>query len=168
MLTSTDNSQKPAAFTLIELVLVMVLLATLLAISAPTLSRSFKGRALEQEAVRLLAATEYAREEAVSQSLPMTLWIDPVGGTFGVRAKGDNPGDPSREETWALPQELRFDLQPAPTDTAGRVIAATFDPEGTLALESLTPLVLVHRTAGRITLVQTDDGWGYEIAPASP
>ena len=79
MLTSTDNSQKPAAFTLIELVLVMVLLATLLAISAPTLSRSFKGRALEQEAVRLLAATVYAREEAVSQSLPMTLWIDPVG-----------------------------------------------------------------------------------------
>jgi len=166
MLTSTKSVQKHAAFTLIELVLVMVLLATLMAVVAPSLSRSLKGRALEHEATRLLAATEYARSEAESQGLPMNLWIDPVGGTYGVCAKDGNPGIPSHEKSWTLAPELRFDLQPAAsTDAAGRVVAAAFDPEGTLTPDSITPLILVSRSADRIGLVQTADGWGYEIAP---
>jgi len=166
MLTSIKRFQKPAAFTLIELVLVMVLLATLMGIVAPSLSRSLKGRALEHEATRLLAATEYARSEAQSQGLPMTVWIDPVGGTYGVCAKDGNPGIPSHEKAWTLAPQLRFDLQAAaPTDAAGRVVAAAFDPEGTLTPDSITPLLLVSRSADRIGLVKTDDGWGYEIAP---
>ncbi|MDD5351137.1 MAG: GspH/FimT family pseudopilin [Chthoniobacteraceae bacterium] len=165
MSTSANRAHPVAAFTLVELILVMVLLATLLAIVAPSLSRSFKGRALDQEATRLLAATEYARSEAVSQGLPMNLWIDPVGGTFGVQAKDGNTGNPSREQQWALPGDIRFDLQSAATDTAGHIIAATFDPEGTLATGNLSPLVLIHRSGDRVSLTQTDDGWGYEIAP---
>jgi len=166
MLTSANSLKKTAAFTLIELVLVMVLLAVLMAVVAPSLSRASKGRVLEQEATRLLAASEYARSEAESQGLPMTLWIDPVGGTYGVCAKDGNPGIPAREKAWTLAPELRFDLQATvSTDAAGRVVAAAFEPEGTLTPDSITPLILVSRSAERIGLELTDDGWGYEIAP---
>lgn len=162
---ATLGNARRRAFTLVELILVMVLLATLLAISAPSLSRSLRGRALDQEAVRLLAATEYARDEAVSQGIPMNLWIDPAGGIFGVSPKDPYTGVPAREQTWTLPDGTRFDLQAAATDTTGRVIAAAFSPEGVPDPGSLSSLVLTDRSGGRVELALTTDGWAYEIAP---
>jgi len=163
MPTRNDSARASQAFTLVELILVMALLATLLAVSAPLLSRSFKQRALDQEATQLLAATEYARDEAVSQGVPMSVWIDVPNGACGVQAQIGYEGDASREKTWFLPPDVRFDSIEAATDQNGHVIAAQFDPDGTLALESLDSIRLIARTNESITLTQTEDGWGYEI-----
>lgn len=148
---------------MVELILVMALLATLLAVSSPLLSRSFKQRALEQEATQLLAATEYARDEAVSQGVPMSVWIDVANGACGVQAQSGYEGNPSRERTWFLPADVHFDAVAAPTDQSGRMIAAQFDADGTLDLESVDSISLVARSNESITLTQTEDGWGYEI-----
>ena len=54
----------------------MALLCVILGVAAPSLSRSMRQRNLTQEAARLLAATEYARDEAISRGVPMAVWID--------------------------------------------------------------------------------------------
>src|SRR5438067_13878805 len=89
MLTN-DNARSARtlrAFTLVELILVMAVLATIMALSTPSLSRSLRNRNIEQEAKRFIALTEYARGEAVSQGVPMTIWIDVEAGAFGVEPK---------------------------------------------------------------------------------
>lgn len=159
-----DIARSASAFTLVELILVMALLATLLAVSAPSLSRSFKQRGLDQEAVQLLAATEYARDEAVSQGVPMTVWIDPQSGSFGVHAKDGFEGDTAREKSYALKTDIRFDLAQAVTDKEGHVTAAEFDPEGTLSQDSLAAIRIIDRFDSGMSLTQTADGWCYEIA----
>ena len=148
---------------MVELILVMALLATLLAVSAPLLARSFKQRALEQEATQLLAATEYARDEAVSQGVPMSVWIDVANGSCGVQAQSGYEGNALREKTWFLQPDIRFDAIDAATDPNGHVVAAQFDADGTLDLESVDSIRLIARTNENITLTQTEDGWGYEI-----
>jgi len=152
-----------SAFTLIELILVMVLLATLLAVSAPALSRSFKGHTLEQETLRVLAATEYARSEAVSQSVPMVLWVNLEEKSFGVRAKEGFTGNPAREKSWTLPEDIHFEVTGALPDTEGRMVAVTFDPEGMLNPESVETIELIHRNEDNFSLKKTEDGWEYEI-----
>jgi len=163
MLTRNDSARSLQAFTYVELILVMVLLATLLAIAAPRLSRSFRSHNLDQEATQLLAATEYARDEAVSQGIPMTVWIDPENGGFGVQAKDGYEGDVSREKTWTLRPETRFDAANATTDKSGNIVAVQFEPDGTLDPESIDTIRLVAQSEESISLTQTDDGWGYEI-----
>ena len=70
-----------AAFTLVELLLIMALLVVVLAVAAPMLSSSMRGHGLNGEAVRFVALTEFARSEAISQGVPMVLHGDELGRT---------------------------------------------------------------------------------------
>lgn len=74
------------AFTLIELILVMAMLLTVLALAAPALAPFFLGRRLDGEAHRLLAATRYGQSRAVSEGIPMVLWLDVEAGRYGLQA----------------------------------------------------------------------------------
>src|ERR1035441_10924304 len=74
-------------FTLIELILVMALLTIVISLTAPKLSRFFHGRTLDSEARRLLALTRSGQSRAVSEGVPMDLWVDAELGTFGLEAE---------------------------------------------------------------------------------
>jgi prepilin-type N-terminal cleavage/methylation domain-containing protein len=78
---------KRGAFTLIELILVMALLVVVVAVTFPSLQGFFKGRTLEAEGRRFLTLTRYAQSRAVSEGIPMTLWIDPKKGLYGLEAR---------------------------------------------------------------------------------
>ena len=82
-------SRRPAqaAFTLIELILVMALLVIVIAVTFPTLRNFFTGRTLESEGRRFLTLTRYAQTRAASEGIPMTLWIDPLQGSYGLEAQ---------------------------------------------------------------------------------
>ncbi len=75
------------AFTLIELILVMTLLVIAVSITAPALSRSFRARTLDSELRRLLALTRLGQSRAVSEGVPMELWIDSAQKKFGLEAE---------------------------------------------------------------------------------
>jgi len=155
---------KRAGFTLVELILVLALLATLLAVSAPSLARSFHGRNLERAGAALLAASEYARSEAVSQGAPMLLWIDAESGSFGVEPDAGYPAaNPARAEAWRLAPEVRFEPFQSGTSQNGRAVAATFQPEGTLDAASVEGVRLTHQSGESLTLSKTDDGDGYRL-----
>ena len=71
----------------------MALLTIVISLTAPRLSRFFHGRTLDSEARRLLALTRSGQSRAVSEGLPMDLWVDPEQGSFGLEA------EPSYETT---------------------------------------------------------------------
>ncbi len=73
-----------AGFTLIELVLVMAILIAVLSVSGSSLTSFFRGRSLDAEAKRFLALTRHAQSRAVSEGLPMSLWIDTKERKYGL------------------------------------------------------------------------------------
>src|SRR5688572_19269233 len=75
------------AFTLIELILVMALLVIVIGVTFPSLQKFFRGRTLESEGRRFLTLTRYAQSRAVAEGIPMTLWVDPLEGIYGLEAQ---------------------------------------------------------------------------------
>lgn len=72
------------AFTLIELILVMALLTIAVSVTAPAMSKFFRGRTLDSEARRLLAVTRMGQNRAVAEGVPMDLWFNVETGEFGL------------------------------------------------------------------------------------
>jgi prepilin-type N-terminal cleavage/methylation domain-containing protein len=151
-----------SGFTLIELIIVMALLAIFMALAIPSLGPSMRQRNLESEAARLLAATEYARDEAISQGVPMTVWIDPEGRRFGVEPKVGFVGDDTRIREFSVDPDIGFEIEKG-VIKRGIVEAMEFAPDGTPALTNVPSVVLKDRFKSVLTLAQTTDGWGYEI-----
>jgi prepilin-type N-terminal cleavage/methylation domain-containing protein len=74
----------PQGFTLIELILVMALLVILVSLVTPKLEQFFEGRTMESEVNRFMSLTRYAQSRAVSEGLPMVVWVDPKAGKYGL------------------------------------------------------------------------------------
>jgi type II secretion system protein H len=178
----SNTTQRPAAFTLVELVLVMALLCIILAIAAPSLSRSMHERSLVQEATRLLALTEYARDEATSKGIPMVVWINKESGQYGVKAKTGYEDAGARAKQYTLTEGVRFDSVLVSTSTTGDMgttansnptagyqqtpgenDAVEFAPDGTLDPGSDTSLSLVDRSEAKIAVMENVDASEYQI-----
>jgi type II secretion system protein H len=159
-MTLAGGNRRFGAFTLVELILVMAVLATIMAISAPSLSRTIRGRKLQQEASRFLALTEFAREEAISQGVPVVIWLDSDGQRYGVEPKqGYSSIELHRE--YPLQTDISFGK------TTGALqkdsVAIEFAPDGTLETSSVQEVQFVDRFQSEISVSQRTDHWGYEI-----
>ena len=152
------HTQHPPAFTLVELILVMALLAVVMAMAAPALGRSMRARYLADEARRFLALTEYARDESLSQGLPISVWINPATGQFGAETKGGYPGDARRDRRFELNPDVHFELSDA-TAKSGVVQAVEFAADGLPEVTSVDSLRLVDRFAAAYTIALTSDAW---------
>lgn len=157
-----SNPSEPA-FTLVELIIVMAVLTTLMAIAAPTLSRSFRQRHLDQEATRLLALTEYGRSEAVSRGVPDVVWIDPDQGRYGVETADGYTANPIREKQYALDPDVHFELVKTHLMPDGRVQAVEFQPDGSPDTSAIDSVRIVDRNKASVLLQLTRDKWSYEI-----
>jgi len=69
-------------FTLLELILVMVILSTVLAMAAPSLRGFFGSRKTHDEAAQILALTQFARSQAVSEGIIYRLNFDTNERTY--------------------------------------------------------------------------------------
>jgi prepilin-type N-terminal cleavage/methylation domain-containing protein len=151
-----------AAFTLVELILVMALLAIVMALSAPSLSRSLRERHLKDEATRFLALTEYGRSEAESLGVPMIVWIDPTTQRYGIEPKAGFEDVDARNRDFTLNPDIHLEFDKA-VASGGLVEAIEFSPDGTPTLSSIDAVRLVDRFDSVFTVARTSDGWGYEI-----
>jgi general secretion pathway protein H len=90
-MTSTTGPRaerhRAGGFTLIELILVLVLISTVLALAAPSLQRFARGRETSDAAAHLLALTYLARSQAAAEARPWRLNIDPEGGCYWLSAQ---------------------------------------------------------------------------------
>lgn len=150
------------AFTLIEFVVVIALLASLMALVAPRLAGSIRRRNLEQEAARLVALTEFGRDQAVSQGVPMEIWLDSETSWFGLRAQPGWPARPEAPVEFQLSEDVQFDLGRSPGSTEIRTIIA-FAPDGYLEAESIPELWLRDRSDSTLAIVRMTNDWGYEV-----
>ena len=154
-------------FTLVELVLVMAVLVVLLAIVAPVLSASMRGRVLVEQGTRLQALTEYSRDEAASQGVPVVVWVNPETRRFGADAKMGYIDLMLHAKEYTLPADFSFDpvagVQASKTEGHGFDVAE-FEPDGSLDPASVASVRIANRqrTSG-VSITQTPDGYGYEI-----
>ncbi len=89
------------AFTLIELILVMAMLAIVISVALPSLKGFFRGRNLDSEARRFLSLTRYGQSRAVSEGVPMVLWIaDPIESVDAERAACWQPAHDPLSARW--------------------------------------------------------------------
>jgi type II secretion system protein H len=155
-------------FTLIELILVMAMLVVVIAVTAPSLSRFFRGRSLESEARRLLSLTHYAQSRAASEGVPVLIWIDPKAGSYGLQqdpAFLDGTDDRAIEYTVA--EDLKLEvlasarLQQRPTTINLPVLR--FLPDGAISEQSVTGVALTHVSGEMLWIVQSRTGLAYEV-----
>ena len=174
-----STMQSAGAFTLVELICVMALLVIVIGAAAPSLSHFFSGRTLDTEASRFVALTRYGQSQAVSEGVPMILWVDQKAGTYGLRQEsGLSPaqwqtsfqGPQQRnklrsEDPWdfGLAKDLRFELDSSTTLTNG-LGYIRFEPDGTIDEGALAMLMIEGKNQDSIPIVRTRNQLFYEIA----
>ena len=109
--TRSNEQDRARAFTLIELILVMALLLIVIGVALPSLKRFFHGRNLDSEARRFLSLTRYGQSRAVSEGVPMVLWIDTRRGAYGLQQQAGYTDGDSNAVRFALAEELRVEVQ---------------------------------------------------------
>jgi type II secretory pathway pseudopilin PulG len=165
-----------AAFTLIELILILAVLAITASLIVPRLAEFFRGRTLDSETRQILALMHHGQSRAVSAGVPMVLWLDEAEKTYGLEEEpGYSDKDPDALE-FRLDQELQFEIQ-KPDATAAHPLPATgtssgpraglpsirFLPDGSIAETSPRTLKLVDRNGSAVLLTQSRDRTQYEI-----
>lgn len=106
--------RRSAGFTLIELILVMAMLVAVLALVAPSLGNFFRGRAVDSEARRFLSLTRYAENRAVSEGVPMLLWLNPEERAYGLVAEFSYAPQDPRALEYPLDRDVRMEVTASP------------------------------------------------------
>lgn len=163
-MTDLPSTRRAAAgFTLVEFILVMGLLAAVMAVAAPSLSRFFRNRSLAGEAGRLLALTEFARGEAVSQGMPAVVWVLPETGRYGmeIQTPWDDTGQSRR--AYELHRDVAFDAEHLATLGTEAQEMIRFAADGYLEADSIAWIGL-RSSDGQSLVMQVDSNrWAYEI-----
>jgi len=90
--------------------LVMTTLIIVISVSLPMLSNFFHGRSLDSEARRLLGLTRYGQSRAVSEGVPMVLWIDAKRGSYGLEAEAGFTDLDSKAVEFPLERDLQIEV----------------------------------------------------------
>lgn len=179
MTSATGSSQSKSnrggrtGFTLIELILVMALLLIVLGVSAPQLQNFFRGRNLDSEARRFLSLTVYGQSRAISEGVPMLLWMDVRQRTYGLRAAaGYMEPDPKAVE-FALDPNLKMEVpaiiaaRGVPVNTTDRIVGnlptIRFTPDGFIGESSPPRVFILQGDRDIITAVESTNRLRYEL-----
>lgn len=158
-----------SAFTLIELILVLALLVIITSIAAPTMSKFIRGRALDTEARRLMALIHLGQSRAVSEGLPMMLWLDAPNGTYGLQAETSGTAGDSKAEELAVDSTLQLTVVntgvSAPT-MFNNFPAIKFLADGTIDENSPQALQLVDADGFGRVFTGNKTRTGYEVDSA--
>jgi prepilin-type N-terminal cleavage/methylation domain-containing protein len=132
MKRQTVHFERIAGFTLLELIIVLVILSTVLALAGPKLKGFFASRQLPDTAAQILALTQYARTQAISDGIVYRLNFNRERRTYWLTVwrKGkfqDISSDLGR--TYTLPKDIAFELKDL--DKEGSEEYVEFKPEGT-------------------------------------
>lgn len=120
------------AFSLIELILVLAILALGATMTWPNLWQFAKGRQSINASVRLLAMTRYAQDQAVAQATSHRLHIDPEAGTCWLTVQRDGPfvmltNDLGQRHRIPAGHQIAWEIPPLDSDGTSFI---QFDPDG--------------------------------------
>ncbi|HEV7299345.1 MAG TPA: GspH/FimT family pseudopilin [Tepidisphaeraceae bacterium] len=115
----TSHCDDRRAFTLIEMVLVMVVLAIGVSLTAPSLRGWSQGATLRDAGQQFLAATQLARSQAAATGVPHRLQVDTAANTYVLGALNGAEWLPVPGEfgqPTALPAEHRIEINTTGTE----------------------------------------------------
>jgi len=113
--TGTPRDSR-AAFTLIELILVMTMMIIVVGVVFPSLKGFFHGRNLDNEARQFLSLTRYGQSRAVAEGIPVELWINPRQERYGLQALSGYSESRTNPLVFALDSTVKIAIS-APTTT---------------------------------------------------
>lgn len=175
------RATRSRAFTLVELILVLVLLAIIATFVAAKMSSFVQGRALNFEARRLLSLTHYAQSRAVSEGVPMLLWVNAAASTYGLTAQSSysDPEGDAHAVTYTIDPSLRLETptgEVTPVSeqedeklglTTDGIAYLRFTPDGFFDDTSVSKVTIRQGADAGLELVPTANRLAYEIRPAS-
>ncbi len=162
------------AFTLIELILVMTLLMVVVGISLPSLKNFFHGRTIDSEARRFESLTRYGGSRAVSEGMPMLLWIDAHRKMYGLRLQPGYLDDDPKAVQYSLDEKLEMDTR-LPSQTTltsrwkpfvpgiGNVPMIRFMPDGSIAESSPDRIFFKQDNGETLWVVENTNRLAYAI-----
>lgn len=132
--------------TLLELILVMLILSTVLALAAPSLRGFFASRRIDDTAAQILALTQFARSQAVSEGTTYRLNFDTRDRTYWLTAQKAGVFevlDTEIGQVYTLPKDIKIELEDV--EQKDRDVFLAFTAHGTM-----TPgLVRLTDSSGR-------------------
>lgn len=175
---ASGSARGDRAFTLIELMLVMAMLLIVIGVSAPSLSKFFRGRTLDSEARRFLALTRYGQSRAVAEGVPMVLWMDAKQGTYGLEQDPAFNDQDDKAKAFELGKNITIQAAdlPAPSTLSGQsarpaatanginlAMSIRFLPDGFIAETSPRSVYLREGGSDLVLITQSRNGLNYEI-----
>jgi type II secretion system protein H len=153
------------AFTLIELLLVLSLLVVITSLAAPAMANFIRGRALDSETRRIMALMHAAQSRAVSEGMPIMLWVDSQNGAYGMRAETTGQSGDPEAETFPVDSTLQIAVVNASSSstTFQNLPAIRFQPDGTVDESSPQTLRLTDSAGVSRWLVEARTRTGYEV-----
>lgn len=115
-----ERQIQKAGFTLLELILVMMIAAIVLAMAAPSLHLFANARPLANTAGQFVALTDYARSQAISEGRTYRLNLDPDKGLFWLTTQEGGVFQPLEREfgrVFSFPEGTKADWI-TPTDVS--------------------------------------------------
>jgi prepilin-type N-terminal cleavage/methylation domain-containing protein len=120
-------------FTLLELILVMVILSTVLAMAAPSLRGFFASRQTHDTAAQILALTQLARSQAISEGIIYRLNFDTRQRTYWLTAQRAGVFEKLKTgfgQVYTLPKDMNVELEDL--DEEEEDVFLEFTPQGTV------------------------------------
>jgi type II secretion system protein H len=155
-----------SAFTLVELLLVLTLLVVITSMVAPAMSNFIRGRALDSEARRLFALMHAGQSRAVSEGLPMMLWVDEKQGAYGLAAETSPSGGDPKAENLTVDENVQIavlNVRTTALTTFQNRPAIRFLADGTIDENSPQTLRLTDAKGNALWLIEARTRMGYEI-----
>ena len=133
MNTHKIHHSRDEGFTLLELILVMVILSTVLAMAAPSLRGFFASRQTHDTAAQILALTQLARSQAISEGIVYRLNFDTRQRTYWLTAQQSGTFEKPKTgfgQIFTLPKDIVMELEGIEEDDAEMFLS--FTPQGTV------------------------------------
>jgi type II secretion system protein H len=174
-----NNGKAPgrAAFTLVELILVMTIMVMVISLVCPSLKGFFRGRNLDSEALRFLALTRFGQSRAINEGVPVELWVNPKAGSYGLEALSGYTETPIKPETYTLDPTVQITLS-VPSSVMlhsnywsqakgqfGAVTRIRFQPDGFISDASPANIYL-RQAEGQVWIAEAPSHLEYDIQPA--
>ncbi len=160
------HSPFASAFTLIELILIMALLVVITSLAAPAMANFIRGRALDSEARRLFALMHAAQSRAVSEGVPVMLWVDQKRNAYGTSQETPGKNGDLDAETLMVDSTLQIAVLNTGTGTPttfNNLPAIKFLPDGTVDENSPQTLQLTDAAGFARWFVETRSHMGYDV-----
>jgi len=160
------RAKSSRAFTLIELILVLALLGIITSMVAPAMSNFIRGRAIDSEARRVFALIHAGQTRAVSEGLPMVLWVDEKKNAYGLEAETTGQNGDAKAENLTVDETLQIAVvnagASAPTLLHGLPVIR-FLADGSIDENSPQTIRLTDYAGISRWLVLSRNRMGYEI-----